>query len=98
MSERNSSVHSCYFSALDDLPKRQHGDRVAVLRALAQAGRFSCFEVTDSIQLARTITTLCNEQATPKLIVWENIGFPWTKVTLTDAGRAVIAAAEAGDG
>ena len=74
------------FSTLDDLKPRDRGDPVAVLRLLDQVGRFSVFEATEHLKLAKTLDQL------PELgwVEYENDGFPWTKATVTAAGRAVL--------
>lgn len=78
-------THIGRFSALDDLPRKMRGDGLEVLRLLAEVGRFSCFEVDGP--LARSLEQI-------KRHGWAvfdtSVGYPWTTVTVTDAGRAVL--------
>jgi len=80
------------FSAgLDDLTRKQQGDILIVAKTLAQLGRFSAFEASENTTIARTVTHLARNG-------WfefdNSCGYPWTKVTLTDAGSSAIAKAE----
>lgn len=93
----------CSFSAgLDDLKAWERTDPVAVLRVLQRAGRFSVFEATANDAIARTMTRLCHKGCSivrngvrtdyGRLIETDNTcGYPWTKVTLTDAGLRLLA-------
>ena len=82
-------AHLCTFTALDDLKPSQRKDTRAVLAAIAKAGRFSVFEATQYRSLAMTLDRIFREGlATTDT---ESIGYPWTKVALTDAGRALLA-------
>ena len=84
-------IHICSHSVgLDEMPKRQQRDRVAVLRMLEQAGRFSVFEVTANQTIARTVQGLIDREYVTTSI---ECGFPWTTVELTDAGRALLTGA-----
>lgn len=71
---------------LEDLKRWQQRDKFAVARVLAKEGRFSIFEATENQTIARTMEALdrCG------WFVFEPQGFPWTKVTLTDAGRLAL--------
>jgi hypothetical protein len=88
------------FSTLDELKGKDRADPFKILAVLAKVGRFSCFEVDD--RMARAMTNLCNGSG---WIVCKNDEvvkdadgygshtrslYPWTYVTLTDAGRAVL--------
>lgn len=99
-----SRIFICSFSSgLDDLPRKQQGDVVAVLRALKASGRFSVFEATANQTIARMMTRLTHKGCTlvdpdgtrreyGKLIETDNTcGFPWTKVKLTAAGERLLA-------
>jgi hypothetical protein len=79
-------IHVCSFSSLDDLPKKLHGSKRHVLGILARKRRFSCFEASDSISLGRTITRLIRKGK----IETTDLGYPWTGVELTNAGRAAL--------
>lgn len=100
----------CSFSGgLDSLPRKSQRDIVAVLRVLQRAGRFSVFEATANDTLATMMTRLCNQGYSTvrngvrtdygRLIETDNTcGYPWTKVTLTEAGLRLLAdAATKGD-
>lgn len=91
-----TAVFLCSFSSLDDLfpigrsgngRKRRGVTDADVLRLLDQAKRFSSFESERALgyithlERRRLITT------DP-----EAMGFPWVRVTLTDAGRALLEA------
>ena len=78
-------VHICNFSALDDLPKREHGNPVAVLRLLDAVGEFSAFEMEG--KLARSMTYILRKEWIKTDI---SCGYPWTKVEITPAGRAAL--------
>lgn len=76
------------FSAgLDDLTHKEQQSPIVVAAALAKLGRFSVFEATENQTIARTMTCLAD-------CGWfkfdNSIGFPWTKVTLTDKGHEAI--------
>jgi hypothetical protein len=74
------------FGALPAMRRREQRDTIHVGRAVALAGRFSCFEASANDTIARTMTVLCHNG-------WfdlEDAGYPWTKVTLTAKGRAAL--------
>ena len=74
-------AHACRFTTLDDLPKRKHGDAVAVKAALLAAGRFSVFDVSTD-KLGNTIEALADSGQ----IVLDNSRYPWVLVrTVSDA-------------
>jgi hypothetical protein len=86
------AVHICVFSGgLDELTKRQQGNARTVLAHLDRVGRFSVFEATANQVIAKMMDWLADK----KLIAVDNesMGFPWLKVALTDAGRALLAPA-----
>lgn len=78
-------MHICSFSSLDELPKKDCGDPVKVLRVLAKAGRFSTFEING--KLCHTMTWLLNDSGWVKDIGGD---YPWTNVELTELGKAQI--------
>ena len=88
MTQPRTGVHVCRFTALDDLPKRQHGDVRAVLEALKAAGRFSVFDATQSPTIAATMTRIMRSGLAL------DIGgeYPWTRVTISPAGEALLPA------
>jgi hypothetical protein len=69
---------------LDEMKCKEQADKVAVLRVLHKTGRFSVFEATANSVIAKTIDELCKG---PYLTVDTSMGYPWTKVTLTEAGK-----------
>ena len=79
------ATHICCFTALDDVPRKQRGDLIVVLRALERVGRFSCFEMDRA--LASTVMEIRRRGWTKH----EVLGYPWTKVEITEAGRAALA-------
>lgn len=81
-----SVVYVDCFDALPNMTRRQQRDARHVGRALAQAGRFSTFEASANGDIARTMTRL----ARSGWFTMEDAGYPWTKVTLTAAGRAAL--------
>jgi len=102
------SVIICSFSSgLDELPRRQQSDVVAVLNVLKARGRFSCFEASANDKIAALMTRLCHKGFSVvrngvrtdygRLIKTDNsCGYPWTKVTLTTGGERLLADADAG--
>lgn len=88
------------FSSLDELKGKDRADPLKILAVLSKVGRFSCFEVDD--RMATAMTHLCNSSGwivcKHDEIVKDKDGqgshthtlFPWTYVTLTDAGRAAL--------
>lgn len=79
------------FSAgLDDLTIREGADPAVVLKVLDRTKRFSCFEASANQTIAGTVTMLFKRGYVTDL----GGGYPWTKVALTDSGRALIADAE----
>lgn len=93
------------FSAgLDDLTRKQQADHIAVLRVLKRTGRFSAFEASENDTIARMMTRLLTKSLTTVepdgtkhkhgvMLEWEDCGYPWTKVKLTPAAEALLAAA-----
>ena len=83
----------CNFSTLDDLPKRSHKDRLAVLKALSTVRRFSIFEATSTMALAKTLAQLGFEG------LYKTIGgeYPWIEIEITEAGQRLIAESEPGN-
>jgi hypothetical protein len=69
-------IHIDCFSALDDLPKKKHGDAQAVINMLAKTKSLSSFELQDSAKLARTVASL-EKQGRIKIF---DAGYPWYRV------------------
>ncbi len=85
-----SHIHICNFSALDDLPKRERGNPIAVLRLLDDVGEFSAFEMEG--KLAHSMTYIIRQGWIETDI---SCGFPWTKIKITPAGREALEANDA---
>ncbi|MFS2047534.1 hypothetical protein ACEN9J_02995 [Variovorax sp. Varisp41] len=93
---------ACSFSAgLDGLTRKQQADHIAVLRVLKRTGRFSAFEASENMVIARTMTRLIHKGLTTikdgvrtnhgKLIETDHsCGYPWVHVTLTPAAEALL--------
>lgn len=77
----------CFSVGLDELPLRKQRNPRDVARILAKAGEFSNFEATANQTIAKTMDWLSESG----WFVFEPQGYPWTKVTLTDAGREALA-------
>lgn len=76
-----------FSEGLDDLTRKQQRSKVEVLKQLSKMNRFSVFEATANQTIAGTMDALCHEE----LIEIDNsCGFPWSKVSLTDKGKAMI--------
>jgi DNA-binding HxlR family transcriptional regulator len=83
-----TAIHLCSFSGgLDDLPRRKQGDIREVLLAMEAnpRKRFSVFEATANLTIARTMTRLVHEGYIET--DHKSIGYPWTKYKLTAKGR-----------
>jgi hypothetical protein len=76
---------------LDDLKRKEQGDMATVLKVLEKRGRFSAFEATENSTIANTMTAIMQEGYA------KSVGgaYPWTKVEITEKGRAMIAASPA---
>lgn len=91
-------------SSLDELKGRDRSDQLKILAVLAKVGRFSCFEVDQ--RMAGAMTALCNSSGWIECKHEEKVqdedghGFhirsfyPWTYVTLTEAGKAALKTAQ----
>lgn len=104
---RTSIIVCSFSSGLDELTRHQQGDVIAVLKTLKARGRFSSFEVSANQKIATLMTRLCHKGFSlvrngvrtdyGRLIETDNsCGYPWTKVTLTEGGKRLLADADAG--
>jgi hypothetical protein len=75
-----------FTSGLDDLSGKQQGNEGAVLQVLDQCKRFSVFEATATDRIARTMDYVFKAG----LVRDTGGSFPWTKVELTEEGRAKL--------
>lgn len=93
----------CNFSTdLDDMKRKDQADPVKVLRVLQRTGRYSVFEATANMTIARMMTRLHHKGMTRvlpdgtrreygKLIrTVGDSGYPWTKVELTEGGKRLL--------
>jgi hypothetical protein len=88
------------FSTLDDLKGKDRSDPLKILAVLDKVRRFSCFEVDQ--RMAGAMTHLCNASGWIECkndeVVKDADGlgshtrslYPWTYITLTDAGREAL--------
>jgi len=72
---------------LDELTRRQQRSSVEVARVLAQRGRFTVFEATANIDIARTIDRL---QRKDWFTFDHSVGYPWTRCALNEVGRRAL--------
>ena len=99
---RKQSIIVCSFSSgLDDMKRKDQGDVVKVLRVLEANKRYSVFEATANMTIARMMTRLHHKGCTRVLpdgskkdygLLIKNVGgsFPWTNVELTDGGKRLL--------
>jgi len=90
------------FSAgLDDLTRAQQADPIAVLKILHRTGKFSCFEASENMVIARMVTRLIHKALILKdskgvktefgqLLTVTGGEYPWTTVKLTPGGLKLI--------
>jgi hypothetical protein len=96
----NGRIFIDRFTCLDDLKGKNRSDPAKILAVLEKTGRFSCFDVDN--RMASAMTWLCNSSGWIKCQHYETVPdkdgygthqrdlYPWTYVTLTDAGRAAL--------
>ncbi len=75
-----------FTAGLDDLSIKRQRSHYEVAKVLARTGRFSVFEATANNVIAKTVMALEDNG----WFEFEPQGFPWTKATITDAGRLVL--------
>lgn len=86
------SKFACYIdvftSGLDEMKRKDQGDIAKVLAMLKLHGRFSVFEATHNQTIAMVMDRICSEG----LVNIDKVrsAFPWTYVTLTDAGENLL--------
>jgi hypothetical protein len=97
-----TSIIVCSFSSgLDDMKRKDQKDVVKVLRMLDQCKRYSVFETTANMDIARMITRLHHKGCTRVQpdgsrkeygLLLKTIGgaFPWTEIELTDGGKRLL--------
>jgi len=92
-----SAILCSFSTGLDDMKRKDQRDHLKVLRVMAAAGRFSVFEATANPTIARTVTYLYHRSRAdggPLLKHDDSMGYPRTKVVLTEAGKAEISYAQ----
>lgn len=85
-----TSIIACSFSSgIDDMPRQKQGSITEVLRVLQaqERKRFSAFEVTDNMVIARIMTKLVHEGY---IGTDHSCGYPWTAYKLTAKGLEAI--------
>lgn len=75
----------CFDTGLHELPRKLQRDARTVALHIAKSGRFSAFEASDNQDIARSITRVL---ASGWFEVDNSCAYPWTKVALTEKGRA----------
>ena len=84
---RRSAMYIDRFTSLDDIKGKDRGNNIIVLQAIMQnGGRFSVFDANGDA-MARTLQSICQSDWVK---VREDVGYPWTILDLTDAGRAAL--------
>jgi DNA-binding HxlR family transcriptional regulator len=80
-----------FSSGIDDMRRADQRDIAKVLRVLAdqKPKRFSVFEASDNMTIARTMTRIVHEGY---ITTDHSCGYPWTEYELTDKGRAALEA------
>lgn len=97
----NRIIVCSFSSGLDDLKRKDQRDVVKVLRILAQCGRYSAFEATANMDIARMMDKICNKGCTiagpdgtkryyGRLINVLGSEYPWTEIELTEGGNRLL--------
>lgn len=77
------NVHICSFEAVD-LPHGKALTYEVLKAAVLKAGRFSCFEATDTQLKARLFTQLCRDPEIETLQEEHGFAYPWTGVRVRE--------------
>ena len=89
----------CSFTdGLEDMRRADQSNPVMVMRILVASGRFSVFEATANDTIARMMTRLYHKTLIyrgkkypgPLLKMDHSMGYPWTKVVITESGKALL--------
>ena len=90
------SRFACYIdiftSGLDEMKRKDQGDVAKVLAVLKVHGRFSVFEATHNQAIAKVMDRVCSDGLVS--VDKKRSAYPWTYVTLTDAGEAMLKGGE----
>lgn len=84
----STAIHLCSFSSgIDDMKRKDQRDLDKVLDVLERQPRkrFSVFEVTDNMVIARTMQRVVDDGYIKTDI---SCGYPWTAYTVTEKGKA----------
>lgn len=73
--------------SLNDMRKRDQRNVRKVLALLEEKGGFSIFEATDNVDIAETMDKIVDRKLVDLV---EPSAYPWTKISLTDAGRKLL--------
>lgn len=83
-----NSLHICSFSSgLDDMKRKDQKDVAKVLSVLRECKKFSCFEASANMTIAKTVTLAFDRN----LMKSTGGHYPWTNVEVTELGEKVIA-------
>lgn len=75
-------IFVCSFdSALSDIPRIKRKNPKYVLGVLKNNPRFSCFEASEHMSLAKTLTKLKDNGS---IVYKENVGYPWCEVEINE--------------
>lgn len=77
----------CFTAGIDEMKRKHQADTALVLETLRQSKRFSVYEATANPVIAKTMTRIWRDE----LVKDMGGEFPWTRVELTDKGRAYLA-------
>ena len=69
-------IFCSFSSALSDIPAKKRKDDEFVLETLRNNPRFSCFEASEHLQLAKTLDRL---KVSGRIVYLDSV-FPWCKV------------------
>lgn len=83
-----AAIPCSFSSGIDDMKRSEQKDPMKVLRVLAARPRFSAFEATDNMGIARSLQRLKDEG----YITYPEPqpGYPWIRTELTDKARAAL--------
>lgn len=86
------SKFACYIdvftSGLDEMKRKDQGNVAKVLEVLKAHGRFSVFEATHNQTIAKAMDRICSQGLVS--VDKARSAYPWTYVTLTEAGEKVL--------
>ncbi|APW37639.1 hypothetical protein RD110_10920 [Rhodoferax koreense] len=94
-----SQMIVCSFSGgIDEMKRADQRDPVKVLRVLVRDGRYSCFDASANLTIARTITNMHHKaliyggKKYGRVLKLDNtLEYPWSKVVLAEGGERLLA-------